>query len=143
MKFLFDSKDEVCLPMMWKLIGEIKPFLEKIKNVEFEDGTEKKSRKEILLKVAENILQTYPKETARILSKLWILEEKDFPILDVNGQPVCDADGNPKTERRMEEAPNVFVSLAALVSSETAINFFTSALPFLLRMSKDLFRQLT
>lgn len=142
MKFLFDMKDSQCLPMAWGLIAEIKPFIDKIKTVEFEEGTEKKSRKEIFMKMAENVMVKYPEDTSKILSKFWVLEEKDFPVLTDDGTPALKADGTPLTERRMEDAPNVFTTLAAFISSQPAIDFFASALPSLLQISKDILPRL-
>ena len=112
MRFLFDCEDEVCLPLAYKLVDEIKPFIDKVKNIDIEEGTETKGRKYVLKKVLENIMVKYPKETGALLSKLWILEES-------------------------EKAPNTFKTLAALFSNEVAVDFFTSVLPSLIQLSKE------
>lgn len=112
MRFLFDCEDEICLPMAYKLVDEIKPFIDKVKEMDFEEGTEKKDRKAILKKIMENIMVKYPKETGELLSKMWVLE---------NG----------------EKAPNTFKTLATFFSNEVAIDFFTSVLPALLQISRE------
>lgn len=112
MRFLFDCEDEICLPMAYKLVDEIKPFIDKVKEMDFEEGTEKKDRKTILKNIMENIMVKYPKETGELLSKLWVLE---------NG----------------EKAPNTFKTLATFFSNEVAVDFFTSVLPSLLQISRE------
>lgn len=138
MKFLFNCKDAECLPMAYGLISEIKPFIEKVKNVEVEDGAEGKDKKSLLMLIAQNVMVNFPEETARLLAKLWVLEEADFPVLDKDGEPLLDTAGKPITERRMEEPPNVFETLAAIMTSKAAIDFFASALPSLLQISKSI-----
>jgi hypothetical protein len=98
--------------MAYRLVDEIKPFIEKVKKIDFEEGTEKKDRKTVLKKIMENVMVKYPKETGELLSKLWILEKS-------------------------EKAPNTFKTLAAFFSNEVAVDFFTSVLPSLLQMSKE------
>lgn len=112
MKFLFECEDEVCLPAAYRLVDEIKPFLDKIKQIDIPDG-EKLSRKESFRKILENIMLRYPKETGEVLSKLWVLE-----------------DG--------EKAPNAFKTVAYLVKCEEAVDFFASVLPSILALSKEL-----
>ena len=112
MRFLFDCEDEICLPMAYKLVDDIKPFIEKVKDIEFEEGTEKKDRKTILKKIMENIMVKHPKETGELLAKLWVIE---------NG----------------EKVPNSFKTLASLFSNEVAVDFYTSVLPSLLQISKE------
>lgn len=112
MRFIFDCKDEICLPAAYALIDEAKPFLDKIKEVELEEG-EAKNRTAVLQAVLKNIMVKYPKETSLLLSKLWVLEEG-------------------------EEAPNSFKTMAALFSSEVAVDFFTSVLPSLITLSKNI-----
>ena len=112
MRFLFDCEDEICLPMAYRLVDEIKPFIDKVKTLDFEEGTEKKDRKTILKKIMENIMVKYPKETGELLAKLWVLE---------NG----------------EKAPNTFKTLATFFSNEVAVDFFTSVLPSLLQISRE------
>lgn len=112
MRFLFDCEDEICLPIAYKLVDEIKPFIDKVKEMDFEEGTEKKDRKTILKKIMENIMVKYPKETGELLAKLWVLK-----------------DG--------EKAPNTFKTLATFFSNEVAVDFFTSVLPSLLQISRE------
>lgn len=112
MRFLFDCEDVVCLPMAYKLVDEIKPFIDKVKDIEV-DETADKSRGAVLKKVLENIMVKYPAETSELLSKLWVLDEG-------------------------EKAPNTFKTLSTFFSNEVAIDFFTSVLPSLLQISKDI-----
>ena len=112
MRFLFDCEDEICLPMAYKLVDEIKLFIDKVKEIDVEEGTEKKDRKMVLKKIAENIIVKHPKETGDLLAKLWLFE-----------------DG--------EKCPNTFKTLAVLFSNEVAVDFFTSVLPSLLSISKE------
>lgn len=112
MRFLFDCEDEVCLPRAYFLVDEAKPFIEKIKNTDVENVDENASKTEIFKIILKNIMVEYPKETGEMLSKLWILEEG-------------------------EKAPNTFKTMATLFSNEVAIDFFTSVLPSLLQISKD------
>ena len=113
MRFIFDCDDEICLPAAYKLIDEIKPFIEKVKKVDIKEEEAKRNKKTVLQNVLKNIMAVYPKETSRLMSKFWILE-----------------DG--------EKAPNSFKTMATLFSNEVAIDFFTSVLPSLLTISKDI-----
>lgn len=142
MKFLFDCKDQECLPMAYNLISEIKPFIEKIKNIEIDENVEGKQKKDIFMLIAQNIMVNYPEETARLLAKMWILEEADFPLLDADGEPIKDVEGKPITERRMEDPPNAFETMASIMTSKAAIRFFTSALPSLLQILKSILPRL-
>lgn len=112
MRFLFNCEDEICLPAAYKLVDDLKPFLDKVKTMEFEEGTEKRDRKTILKKIAENVMVKYPKETGELLASLWILDEG-------------------------EKAPNTFKTMAVLFKNEVAIDFFTSVLPSLLQISRE------
>lgn len=113
MRFLFDCEDEICLPATYKLVDEIKPFIDKVKDIEVDENEVKADRKAMLKKVLENIMVKYPVETGELLAKLWILEEG-------------------------EKAPNVFKTMGELFSNEVAINFFTSVLPTLLQISREI-----
>lgn len=113
MRFLFDCEDEVCLPATYKLVDEIKPFIDKVKDIEVDENEAKGDKMSNLKKILENVMVKYPAETSELLAKLWIL------------------DGN-------EKAPNAFRTLTALFASETAIDFFTSVLPSLLTLSKSI-----
>ena len=114
MRFLFDCEDEICLPAAYRLVDDVKPFIEKMKNVEVDKGEEKSDRKTVLKKIIENMMVKYPSDTGNIFAKLWILDEG-------------------------EKAPNTFKTMATLFSNEVAIDFFTSVLPSLLQLSKEVY----
>ena len=38
MRFLFDCEDEICLPAAYRLVDEVKPFIDKMKAVEVGSG---------------------------------------------------------------------------------------------------------
>ena len=110
-RFIFDCEDEVCLPAAYRLVDEIKPFVDKIKNIDVDENEANGDRKAVFKKILENIMVKYPADTGKLFAKLWILN---------NG----------------EKAPNAFKTMAALFSNEVAIDFFTSVLPSLLQLSK-------
>ena len=112
MRFLFDCEDEVCLPAAYRLVDEVKPFIDKMKAVEVSDDEAKGRRKVVFKKIIENMMVKYPADTGKMFAKLWILD-----------------DG--------EKAPNTFKTMATLFSNEVAIDFFTSVLPSLLQLSKE------
>ena len=112
MRFLFDCEDEICLPAAYRLVDEVKPFIDKMKAVEVSDDEAKGGRKVVLKKIIENMMVKYPSDTGEMFSKLWILD-----------------DG--------EKAPNTFKTMSVLFSSEVAIDFFTYVLPSLYRLSKE------
>ncbi len=118
MRFIFDCEDTVCLPVVYKLVDEIKPFIDKVKTVEVSEKDTASGKKNMLKSVLENIMVKYPAETSKLLAKLWILEKG-------------------------ESAPNVFKTLATLFSNEVAIDFFTSVLPSLLQISREVSPLLT
>lgn len=111
MKFLFDCPDEICLPKAYHLVNDIKPFIDKVKAIDIPDG-EKLSRMVLLKLALENMMVKYPKDTGAIFAKLWVLEKG-------------------------EKAPNTFKTMATLFANEVAIDFFTSVLPSLLQISKE------
>ena len=112
MRFLFDCEDEICLPIAFNLIDDIKEFVNKIdvKDVENVDG---KRANERLKKIIENMMVKYPKDTGELFAKLWVLDEG-------------------------EKAPNSFRTLSALFTNEVAIDFFTSVIPSILQISKSI-----
>lgn len=112
MRFIFDCEDEVCLPAAYRLIDEIKPFVDKMKAIEV-DESEVKSKANGFKKILENMMVKYPKDTGAMLAKLWILDEG-------------------------EKAPNTFKTMAVLFSNEVAIDFFTSVLPSIFTISKSI-----
>lgn len=111
-RFLFDCEDEVCLPAAYRLIDEVKPFIDKMKSVEISEDEAKGGSKVVFKKILENMMVKYPSETGKMFSKMWIL-----------------SDG--------EKAPNTFKTMATLFSCEVAIDFFTSVLPSLLHLSRE------
>lgn len=110
MKFIFDCEDEICLPLAYKLVDEIKPYIDKVKKIEVEENAD---RKEMFKKILENAMVKYPKDTGEIFAKLWVVDEG-------------------------EKAPNVFKTMSALFSNEVAVDFFTSVLPSLVQISKGI-----
>ena len=112
MRFLFDCEDEICLPAAYRLVDEVKPFIDKMKAVEVGEDEAKGGKKAMLKKVIKNMMVKYPADTGKMFAKLWVLD-----------------DG--------EKAPNTFKTMAVLFSNEVAIDFFTSVLPSLLQLSKE------
>lgn len=112
MRFLFDCEDEICLPAAYRLVDEVKPFIDKMKAVEVGEDEAKGGRKAMLKKIIKNMMVKYPADTGKMFAKLWVLD-----------------DG--------EKAPNTFKTMAVLFSNEVAIDFFTSVLPSLLQLSKE------
>lgn len=112
MRFIFDCEDEICLPAAYRLVDEVKPFIEKMKEVDIGEDEKACGRKAMLKKVIKNMMVKYPADTGRMFAKLWVLE-----------------DG--------EKAPNTFKTMTVLFSNEVAIDFFTSVLPSLLQLSKE------
>ena len=49
MRFLFDCEDEVCMPMAYNLVDDIKPFIDKVKEFEVSEEEAKKLQREIIL----------------------------------------------------------------------------------------------
>ena len=112
MRFLFDCEDEICLPAAYRLVDEVKLYIDKMKAVEVSEDEAKGGRKVIFKKIIENMMVKYPADTGKMFAKLWILDEG-------------------------EKAPNTFKTMATLFSNEVATDFFTSALPSLLQLSKE------
>ena len=112
MRFLFDCEDEICLPAAYRLVDEVKPFIDKMKAVEIGEDEASGGRKVVFKKIIENMMVKYPADTGKMFAKLWILD-----------------DG--------EKAPNTFKTIVTLFSNEVAIDFFTAVLPSLLQLSKE------
>lgn len=110
MQFLFEAKDEICLPASYKLVESVKGYIDQLKA--FEVDADAEDKRGALAKIFECAMVKCPVETADILSKFWILEEG-------------------------ETAPNVYKTIAAVFNSEAAVDFFTSVLPSLLALLKD------
>ena len=111
-RFIFDCEDEICLPAAYRLVDEIKPFVDKVKNIDVNENEAKGDKKTVFKKILENIMVKHPADTGKLLAKLWILDEG-------------------------EKAPNAFKTMATLFSNEVAIDFFTSVLPSLLQLSRE------
>ena len=112
MRFLFDCEDEICLPAAYRMVDGVKPYIDKMKAVEVSEDEAKGDRKVIFKKIIENMMVKYPADTGEMFAKLWILDEG-------------------------EKAPNTFKTMATLFANEVAIDFFTSVLPSLLQLSKE------
>lgn len=114
MRFLFDCDDDICMPMAYSLVDEIRPFIDKVKEFDVsEEDAKKLDRKSVMHLILKNAMVKYPKDTSDLFAKLWLLEEG-------------------------EKAPNVFKTMGELFSNEVAINFFTSVLPCLLQISREI-----
>lgn len=114
MRFIFDCEDEICLPAAYHLVDEVKPFLEKMKSVEVSEEEFDSNKKAILKKIVENMMVKYPSDTSKLFSRLWVLD-----------------DG--------EKSPNAFKTMSTLFTNEVAVDFFTSVLPSLLQLSKEVY----
>ena len=111
-RFIFDCEDEICLPAAYRLVDEIKPFVDKMKSVDVSEEEAKGGRNVVFKKIVENMMVKYPADTGKMFAKLWILDEG-------------------------EKAPNTFKTMATLFSNEVAVDFFTSVLPSLLQLSRE------
>ena len=111
-RFIFDCEDDVCLPAAYRLVDEIKPFVDKVKDIDVDENEANGDRKAVFKKILENIMVKYPADTGKLFAKLWVLGEG-------------------------EKAPNTFKTMATLFSNEVAIDFFTSVLPSLLQLSRE------
>jgi hypothetical protein len=111
MKFLFDCDDEILLPNMYALIDEIKPFIDTMKSINVDEKEVENGKNNAFKTIMKKLMVEAPKETSKMLSKLWVLEED-------------------------EKAPNAFKTMTAIFESEAAIDFFVSALPSLLQILK-------
>lgn len=114
MKFLFDCEDKILLPRAYQLIDDIKPFIDKMKTVEISDEEAAKDGK--MQTIIKNMMVHYPEETSALLAKLWVLNKG-------------------------EKTPNALKTVTAIIKSDSAMDFFTSALPFLAQMSAALSRK--
>ena len=112
MKFLFDCDDEILLPNMYALIDEIKPFIDTMKSINVDEKEAENGKNNAFKTIMKKLMVEAPKETSKMLSKLWVLEEG-------------------------EKAPNALKTMTAIFESEVAIDFFVSALPSLLQILKD------
>lgn len=115
MRFLFDCENAIALPAAYKLVDDIKPFIDRIKAVEVDDAEAESTEGKLAAfkRIMHILMVECPAETGALLAQLWILEKG-------------------------ETAPNVFKTLGALFSNEVAIDFFTSVMPSLLQISKEI-----
>ena len=134
MKFLFDCEDEILLPRMYTLIDEIKPFMETMKSIEVDEKDTENGKIGGFKAIMKKLMVEAPKETSKMLSKLWVLEEIEVPVIDENGNAITDAEGNIHLKKQMEKAPNAIKTTIAIFESEVAIDFFVSALPSLFQI---------
>lgn len=111
-RFLFDCEDEICLPAAYRLVDDMKTFVDKMKAVDVGEEAAHGGRKVVFKKIIENMMVKYPADTGKMFAKLWVLDEG-------------------------EKAPNTFKTMATLFSNEVAIDFFTSVLPSLLQLSRE------
>ena len=51
MRFLFDCEDEICLPAAYRLVDEVKPYIDKMKAVEVGEDEAKGDRKVVFKKI--------------------------------------------------------------------------------------------
>lgn len=140
MRFLFDCEDAVALPAAYKLVDDIKPFIDRIKAVEVDDAEAESTEGKLAAfkRIMHILMVECPAETGALLAQLWVLEEIDTIVTDEDGEVVLDEDGAPIVRREMEKAPNAFKTMGALFSNEVAIDFFTSVMPSLLQISKEI-----
>lgn len=138
MRFIFDCEDEILLPHVYCLIDEVKPFIETMKSIEVDEKEVEENKLGSFKIIMRKLMVEAPKETSKMLSKLWVLEEIEVPVLDDEGQPMVDENKNPIMVKEMEKAPNALKTLTALFESEVAIDFFVSALPSLLQTLKSI-----
>ena len=114
MKFLFELTNEEQLPILYDLTELAVDYMAKTQIIDRwknlptlnadatkEDITEATKRN--LLTMMKVVCKEYPKETAEICDKMWVLE-KD------------------------EQAPNVLMTLFKVVGDKDAISFFQSAM---------------
>lgn len=118
MKFIFDCEDEILLPRMYALIDEIKPFVETMKSIEADEKEAENGEIGAFKAIMKKLMVEAPKETSKMLSKLWVLEGE-------------------------EKAPNAIATMSAIFKSGVAIDFFISALPSLLQILNAFLPQLT
>ena len=140
MKFLFDCEDEIALPAAYNLVSDIKPFLEKLAaegENEGEIADKREARKAKLNRMLKSAMVLHPGDTSKLLAKMWILEEIEVPVLGKDGKPALDKAGKAITRKEKEKAPSAFKTISALFFNEVAVDFFTSAMPSLLVISKQ------
>lgn len=115
MVFLFDcDNDEILLPRAYDLIDDSKAFIELMRKTEVKDG---EVDSEAALKIVlENMLKKHPAETSALLKRFWILDKG-------------------------EKAPNALKTIITLLTSEGANDFFTSAVPFLAKLLRNVFAE--
>lgn len=110
MTFLFNCEDEILLPRAYDLIDELKGFIELMKKTEISESDISENKSENAKFIIKNLMKEHPKETSEMLKKFWVLDKG-------------------------EKSPNALKTMSEFFTNETAMNFFTSALPSLLQIS--------
>lgn len=111
MKFIAELKDEELLPVIYDISEDISEFVKKTnvleirKNLPAEGVTADEQGRQNIRDMLKVICKDYPKETAEMLRKLWVLDEGE----------------------KEEEKPNFIVSLSRLLQEKWLIDFFISA----------------
>ena len=114
MKFIFDCEDEILLPRAYGIVEDLNALITKVKDDNLlVEGT---NTKHILKKLLETLCVKNPAETSRVFKKFWILEEG-------------------------EKAPNALKTIATIFSNDDSVDFFTSVLPSLVRISNVFFQK--
>lgn len=108
-KFIFDCEDEVLLPFLYDFSDEAGKFFAetgilKVRNNRDEGLTMTEQGKKNLKEMFRMAAKEYPKETAALLSRLWVLD-----------------DG--------EKVPNIASTFARVMTNKEVISFFTSLIP--------------
>ncbi len=107
MKFAFDCENEVLLPFLYDFAQDAGDFLKKTGVLEIrkrqppEGVTPAEQGKKNLEEMLKVLCKDYPKEVGALSDRMWILEEG-------------------------EKAPNVFATVARILSSREVIDFFMS-----------------
>lgn len=112
MRFIAELKDEELLPLAYDISDDVSKFmkttnvLEIRKNLPPEGISATEQGRQNIKDMLKVICKDYPKETANILHKLWVLD-------------------NGETE---DDIPNFVVSLSKLLNERWLIDFFISVM---------------
>lgn len=111
MRFIAELKDEQLLPVIYDITEDVSDFvketnvLEIRKKLPAEGVTADEQGRKNIREMLRVICKDYPVETARILRKLWVLDEGEAE----------------------DDKPNFIVSLSKLLNERWLIDFFISA----------------
>lgn len=111
MRFIAELKDEELLPVVYDLIDDISDFvkttnvLEIRKNMPKEGISADEQGRQNVKDMLKVVCKDYPKETAKILHKLWVLDKGE----------------------KESDIPNFVMSLSRLLNERWLIDFFISA----------------